>query len=92
MRKQNTYSLPKEYTQLKFVEINGMKVFCEFVNTEKEFKWRLLTEKESSEWTGHYAGLLVHTFSNGRTFALATDYWDSVLPVEIPFEIIKAKS
>ena len=63
------------------------KPIAEFINTDKEFKWRLKYNEETSEWTSWYHGLLVHKFSDGRTFGLATSYWDGVLPAEIPFEI-----
>lgn len=70
------------------VTINGMTVSVEFVDTPKEFKWRLTCGQENSPWSKHYSGLLVHKFINGRTFAVATDYWSGVLPVQTPFEIL----
>ena len=71
------------------VTIGGMTVTADFINTKEEFKWRLVSGKETSEWTGHYAGVLVHTFKNGRTFGLCTQYWGEELTPERPFEIIK---
>lgn len=70
------------------------KVKAEFVNTESEFKWRLVYGNESSPWTNWYQGILTWRFSNGKLYGLATDYWKGslhCLPVEVPFEIIEIK-
>lgn len=72
----------------KYVNINGMEVGAEFVNTIKEFKWRLVSGAEVSEWTSHYLEILVHKFENGRKFGLVTAYYKGKLPVETPFEIV----
>lgn len=63
------------------------KPVAKFINTKKEFKWRIAYGKEVSPWYSFYQGLLVHKFADGRTFALATDYWNGRLPVEQVFEI-----
>lgn len=63
------------------------EVDAEIINTEKEFKWRLKKGREVSRWSTHYAGVLVHRFSNGEFWALATDYWAGSLPVETPFQL-----
>ena len=64
-------------------------VSVRFINTEREFKWRLEDANEESEWSSHYSGILTHKFKNGRTFAVATYYWESILPIEVPFEIVE---
>ena len=63
-------------------------VTVELINTEKDCKWRLIWRNEKSEWYGYYSGLLVHRFSNGETWAYATNYWLGTLPTETPFQII----
>lgn len=64
------------------------KVESQFINTVKLFKWRIIYGKEKSLWASSYSSLLVHKFKDGRTFALATAYWENSLPIEKPFEII----
>ncbi len=67
----------------------AIKATAEFINTNTEFKWRIVYGDETSKWSRHYDGLLVYKFSDGRTFGLATQYWEGSLPTEIPFEIIE---
>lgn len=64
-----------------------MKPKAEFVNTTKEFKWRIVYGDEVSPWSVYYRGILVHQFKDGRIFGLATAYWAGTLPVEKVFEI-----
>lgn len=68
--------------------IEQPKCEVEFINSKTEFKWRLKLGDEYSEYSSHYAGLLVHRFKDGRTFAVATGYWEGTLPVERPFQIV----
>lgn len=68
--------------------LDKKKPVAEFVDTKKEFKWRMVLGKEKSRWSKDYNGLLTHAFKDGRMFCLATAYWAGVLPIEKPFEII----
>jgi hypothetical protein len=66
------------------------KPIVEVVDTEKEFKWRLVLDDEKSEWYSNYSGILVHIFKDGRKFACTTNYFAPQLP-EIPncFQIVE---
>ena len=66
---------------------------CEIVNTDRTFLWRMVLNDEQSEWTSHYQGILVHTFKDGRTFGVVTDYYCGVPERDrfkemIPFQIV----
>ncbi len=65
-------------------------VTVEVADTKTIFKWRLKYEKEHSEWTSDYSGLLVHTFNNGEKWGVVTGYWGT-LPEFTPFQIILPK-
>jgi hypothetical protein len=69
---------------------------AEFSDTAEGFKFRLTWNGEASKWYSHYEGVLVHTFSDGRKWALCSGYWsgapDSSMPVETPFEIVEGAS
>lgn len=65
------------------------KAKAEFIDSPKEFKWRIKYGEEVSPWCTYYEGIHKHTFSDGRTFYLVTDYWRGTLPSEEPFEIVK---
>lgn len=64
------------------------QVKAQFVNTTKEFKWRIVRGKEKSRWSKCYDSLLAHKFKNGETWCLATAYWDGSFPIEVPFQVI----
>lgn len=65
---------------------------AEFINTEKEFKWRLVYGNASSEWYSYYQGLLTWLAPNGYLYGLASGYWEGTLPIEKPFQIIEVSS
>jgi hypothetical protein len=92
----------KERETVNYANVEGMGVVqVRFIDSAQEFKWRLEWLRgegnEHSEWTGHYTGILAHTFSNGRTFMVLTGYWegffggprsDNPLKIERPIELI----
>lgn len=69
-------------TERKAYQHHTDKLIVEIENTEQSFAWRMCVNRDWSEWTGHYAGLLVH-----KGYGLATAYWNGVLPEFIPFRI-----
>ncbi len=62
-----------------------------FINTEKEFKWRLEYGVKYSEWCSYYQGILTWKAPDGCLYGLATAYWDGTLPIEKPFKIVEVK-
>ena len=67
------------------------KIIVEIIDTAKEHKWRMGYRNTFTEWTSHYEGLLVLEMDNGEKWGYATAYWDGVLPIEIPFSILKCR-
>jgi hypothetical protein len=75
----------------------SIRIIVDVVNTKNEYKWRLGQEvngkiKKRTEWTSHYEGILTIELDNGELWGYATDYWNGVLPTEIPFSIQKCRS
>lgn len=58
------------------------KISSEFMDSETEFKWRLVVNGETSGWYEFYQGILVF-----KGYGLCTAYWEGALPVERPFRI-----
>lgn len=78
-----------------------IRINIEIINTEKDFKWRLigynLESKNNklrwqlvacSSWSSCYESILVQPVC-GRIFAYASAYWENTLPFEVPFEIVE---
>lgn len=75
---------------------DGLTLIAEFHDSDSAFAWRIkiIDNKHPgnaptvSEWTNHYAGVLVLQYGN-RKFGLATQYWDAILKAEEVFEIVE---
>lgn len=68
------------------------KIIVEIVDNAKEHKWRMRYGNIETEWTYHYAGILVLNLESGEMWGYATKYWSGVLPTEIPFCISPCNS
>ena len=57
-------------------------VTVEIIDTEKEFKWRLIVNDNASPWTTYFQGILVF-----MGYGVATDYWNGAFEAMKPFKI-----
>lgn len=64
---------------------NGDTVTTHFDNAGHG-QWWLTVNGEEGEKTGYYQG--IYAF---KGYLLATEYWNGVLPVEVPFKIIEGE-
>ena len=73
------------------------RIIVEIIDSKEELKWRLCQEVNSkivkwTPWTKYYEGILTIELDNGELWGYATDYWNGVLPTEIPFSIQKCRA
>lgn len=83
-------SLENKITSRVSRYFNGIKIIVEISDTENGYFFRMRDRsyKHTTDWSCYFEGILTLTVGD-RMFAYATNYWDSVLPTNEPFEIVK---
>lgn len=66
-----------EITKSTEFEVAGHKVWVEFINNERTYRWRMRADDNSTtRWVGHYGGILLMQTTFGL-IGLMGEYWNT---------------